>query len=218
MTHRKQLSVAVLLSVAAASPIVACHDGSPLILDLRGDGLLTSHLDSAVSFDLDGDGVAEWLAWTRGESDEAFLALDLDGDGRITNGRELFGNATLLSTGDKAKNGFLALAQWDQPDMGGDGNGYIDGYDLIWNSLLLWVDANHDGVSQVEELSSLSRYHLLSLSLVYEEVEGRDSNGNAHRFQSTFERLVQRRWGSAYVKSGAFHDVYFRIRHEDDAP
>lgn len=133
-------------------------------------------------------------------------------------GRELFGNATLLSTGDKAKNGFLALAQWDQPDMGGDGNGYIDGYDLIWNSLLLWVDANHDGVSQVEELSSLSRYHLLSLSLVYEEVEGRDSNGNAHRFQSTFERLVQRRWGSAYVKSGAFHDVYFRIRHEDDAP
>ena len=46
-------------------------------------------------FDIDGDGVPEQISWTEADSDVAFLALDRDGDGRITSGKELFGNHTL---------------------------------------------------------------------------------------------------------------------------
>jgi hypothetical protein len=210
-----------LLAAALASlapPLPACHDGSPLILDLNGDGILTSDLWAPVNFDLDGDGVSELIAWTRANTEEGLLALDLDGDGQISSGRELFGDATLLPDGDRAANGFLALAVWDKAEMGGDGNGRIDDDDLIWVSLRIWIDANHDGASQPEELSTLTSRGVLSLQLDYSEEEGRDASGNSHRFQSTFERRVERRWGSPYVKTSALHDIYFQIAHLEDPP
>jgi hypothetical protein len=208
-----------LLAAALASlapPLLACHDGSPLILDLNGDGILTSDLWSPVNFDLDGDGVTELIAWTRADTEEGLLAVDLDGDGQISSGRELFGDATLLPNGDSAANGFLALAVWDEVEMGGDSNGRIDDNDLIWGTLRVWVDRSHDGASQPEELSTLTSRGVLSLGLDYLEAEGRDASGNSHRFLGTFERRVDRRWGSPYVKTSALHDIYFRIAHQED--
>ena len=62
-------------------------------------------VDDGVSFDVDGGGVLEQAAWTAPQSGVAFLALDRDGDGQITSGKELFGNHTLPGS----PNGFDAL-------------------------------------------------------------------------------------------------------------
>ncbi|NJM32206.1 MAG: hypothetical protein HC848_04205 [Limnobacter sp.] len=80
--------------------------GSPLILDIDGDGVETVGLDSNIHFDHNGDGFAETTGWVG--ADDALLALDLNGDGIINNGTELFGNETLLANGNKAANGFEA--------------------------------------------------------------------------------------------------------------
>ena len=76
------------------------------------------------AFDLDADGTAEMVAMASGAS--AFVALDRDGDGRITDGRELFG----ALTGD----GFAELARHDD-----DGNGFIDEGDAVYARLLAFA-------------------------------------------------------------------------------
>ena len=66
----------------------------PLIVDTARDGYKLTSVENGVRFDLNADGVPEQVAWTRRESDDAFLALDRNGNGRIDDGSELFGNHT----------------------------------------------------------------------------------------------------------------------------
>lgn len=67
---------------------------TPIVLDLAGDGFRFSSLESGVVFDFDGDGLAEPTSWIASASNEAFLALDRNLDGKIDKGSELFGNYT----------------------------------------------------------------------------------------------------------------------------
>ena len=60
----------------------------PLILDLGAAGLNFSGIADGVSFDINGDGVLDQMAWTSGE--DGILALDVDGSGTIDNGTEIF--------------------------------------------------------------------------------------------------------------------------------
>jgi hypothetical protein len=76
-----------------------------------------------VAFDLDADGTSEQIAFVTGSS--AFLAIDLDANGRIGDGRELFG----ALSGD----GFADLGRYDT-----DGNGFIDSEDPVFEQLLAW--------------------------------------------------------------------------------
>ena len=51
------------------------------------------------------------MLWKMGGlPDDGLLAIDLNGDGVINTGAELFGNETELADGTKAANGFLGLA------------------------------------------------------------------------------------------------------------
>jgi hypothetical protein len=118
---------------------------SPLVLDLDGDGIHLSSLKQGVGFDLLGTGEKVWSAWTDGR--DALLALDRDANGRIDGASELFGNAT---GGGAWSDGFAALAELDD-----DGNGRIDARDRVFDHLVLWRDADRDGVSTPSELVTL---------------------------------------------------------------
>lgn len=98
---------------------VAAKD--PLVLNFAGTSAQLT--EGRFAFDLDGDGQTEAMPFLTAGS--AFLALDRNGDGRVTDGRELFGP----TTGD----GFAELAGFDA-----DGNGFIDEADPVFHRLLLF--------------------------------------------------------------------------------
>lgn len=87
----------------------------------------------------------------------------------IDDGSELFGSATAQPkpANGKTPNGFNALAVFDAPENGGTGNGFIDPGDAIYSKLLLWIDANHDGISQPSELKHLADLDVHRIDLQY---------------------------------------------------
>lgn len=159
---------------------------SPVIIAVgpSSDYRLTSAEDG-VWFDLDADGTLDRIAWTQAGDPTAFLVRDLNQNGIIDNGRELFGNHTLLPTGQPVTNGFEALSFYDRPEYGGNGDGVLDNRDAVWSSLRLWIDWNHNGVSEADELYTLEAFQLTSFSLDYRTTNRSDKYGNIFRLKTS---------------------------------
>jgi len=177
-----------------SDPIYSC----PLILDLDGDGVETN---GVAQFDHGGDGFLELTGWVG--ADDGILVRDLNGNGSIDNGGELFGDNTKLSSGGLAVDGFAGLSDLDK-----DGDGDVDASDAGWSSLrvLRWVDSDGDGEKETMELATLSDLGIASLETARVSSDHVDAHGNEHR-------LI-----GGYTKSdgttGKMVDVWFEVNQQ----
>lgn len=177
--------------------------GSPLVIDLDGDGVEVSQLlQHSVFFDIDGDGIRERTAWV--SADDGLLVLDRNGNGNIDDSSELFGygrtvSVTFGNTSDahpetgidrEWTSGFDQLAELDS-----NRDGLIDSSDSAFSALRIWRDLNQDGISTGDELFSLTDAGLKSLDLKSSSVLEHDGSN------LTTER------GAAHFVDGTTHNV-----------
>ena len=174
---------------------------SPLVLDLGHDGFAPFSAPE-VLFDLNADGKKDLVGWPTGK-DDALLAVDLNGDNLINSGAELFGNFTATSGGNRAANGFDALAQYDA-----NHNGRIEARDPIFTKLRLWIDSNMDGLSQLDELGTLAEHGVTSISLSYMSAYEADANGNETRQRAVYTYLDA---ATGAEKMDLVIDVWFKM-------
>jgi hypothetical protein len=153
---------------------------SPIIIDTTGEGFHLTSAENGVFFDFFGNGKPIKMSWTARGSHNAFLALERNG--KIDSGKDLFGNITPQPP-SPTPNGYLALAVYDKPENGGNGDGVIDARDAIFPHLLLWIDENHNGIAEPNELHHLPDLGVLSLGLSYQTKPYVDKYGNHFRYK-----------------------------------
>ena len=181
---------------------------TPLIIDMLGNGTHLGEKGIGIEFDILADGNPIKMQWVKPKGDEAFLAIDHNHNGKIDDGSELFGNGTRIITEDGsielAPNGFVALAQYDLPQLGGDNDGYITKHDDIWQHLLIWHDINADGKSHHQEISPLNLSYFDRLEITPKHSGQRDDAGNLMPY-----------WSWIYSEDHNYKtrlvDVYFKI-------
>ena len=174
-------------------------EDDPIVINLSHGPWRLAGADNPVLFDIHATGHKVKIGWTATGTNLAFLALDRNGNGTVDDGSELFGNVTPLANGHVAQNGFEAIAQYDS-----NHDGVIDKKDPIWKSLLLWVDRNHDGICQPDELTPISYSQVTSIGLSHRWTGRRDTSGNTFRYKGAV------RFGK---RAQSFFDIFFVTVH-----
>ena len=145
----------------------------PLALDLNGNGIetLAANGHDGALFDHERLGIRTATGWIH--SNDGILVYDRNGDGKINDGGEIFGDNTLLKNGKTAAHGFEAAA-----DLDDNGDGKLDAADSAFSKLGVWRDLNHNGISEEGEIFALKDLHIKSLNLGYTQADKDLGNGN----------------------------------------
>jgi trimeric autotransporter adhesin len=150
------ISPTVNTTFTAAQNIIPRRD--PLVLDLDGDGIELIAVNGSVLFDHNADGIKTGTGWAA--ANDGLLVRDLNGNGLIDSGRELFGIDTIKSDNTFATQGFDALKELDS-----NLDGFITADDTAFSQLKVWQDLNQDGISQTTELKTLSQWGITSIGV-----------------------------------------------------
>lgn len=177
---------------------------SPIVVDVDGGGFSMTDAPGGVVFNMLNDGVPLQLSWTAAGSTNAFIVLDRNGNSTIDNGTELFGDLTPQPPGT-SPNGFRALAEYDKPASGGNGDGKISASDTVFSELKLWRDINHNGFSEPYELKPLTGV-IEGIDLDYKESKRTDAHGNQFRYRAKV-------YGQGGHQSGRWAwDVFLKVQ------
>jgi hypothetical protein len=169
------------------TPLVASFDGEPVVFE-----------SSAATFAFQ-PGLPVHTAWPTAAT--PWIAIDLDGDGAITSGAELFGDATTLPSGAKATNGFTALAALDA-----NHDGVIDARDPAFAQLVLWADRDPDRKTTPSELRPLAE--VVSAIPLAHALVPRCVDGGCEGQRAT----MAWRDASGRARTGAVIDIYLQRR------
>jgi hypothetical protein len=173
---RMKLGATLLCALPCTTAWAVC---TPILIDLGKDGIHLGQAGAGVRFDVNNDGLFDYLQWVRPGGDEAFLVLDRNANGVIDNGGELFGIGTpMVFEGGNAPNGFVGLAQYDSVALGGNDDGYITRDDAIWQHLGLWLDVNADGISTGNEMLTPDAVGVTSFETIPKARRRHDAAGN----------------------------------------
>lgn len=151
---------------------------SAVAIDLNGNNIETIDTNAFSHFDFESNALRVRTAWVA--PTDGLLVFDRNKDGKITNGRELFGHNTLLHNGKKASNGFEALKELDS-----NKDGKIDKEDQSYRLLQVWQDENYNGMVEKGELKTLSELNITAIDTNYKTTNHIDQYGNKHLFQAT---------------------------------
>ena len=177
----------------------------PLTLDLDGDGIETvaSNGHKGALFDHSNDGIRTATGWIN--KDDGLLVYDRNGDGVVNNGGELFGDNTLLKNGERAANGYQALA-----DLDDNGDGKVDAADSAFAKLRVWRDLNQDGISQEGELLTLNEAKVKALNLANKNSDRDLGNGNSLAEEGTYTDSDgnEKQMGDLNLAADHFHSRY----------
>ncbi len=204
-----------LFSLSALASSAPLDFVTPLVLDLDGNGKvdLVSPFDltTRVHFSFTGDNYKPRTGWV--QKGDGFLVLDVNGNGIIDNGSEMFGPYFQLD--QKKSNGFFqdgfaALATLDRSSSGKSDH-KIDSNDLEFSRLMVWQDTNQDGVSQKEELKTLDQVGIKDIRLKVRKILPSHSiYRNADNEIKLLSEFVFKNG-----KSGMIADVWFKQRQID---
>ena len=150
-------------------------------------------------FDLVGAGLSANHDWVSAKT--PWLVLDKNDNGSIDDGSELFGSMTLLASGARAQNGFIALGELDE-----NGDQRVNASDAEFGKLALWRDRNQDRRSSPDELQPLTESGVSALALDY------TSRGACTGTACEVERAVFEYTDAAgNSQHGTTIDVHFRL-------
>lgn len=178
--------------------------GSPIVLDPYGSGFHFTEVAEGVQFRLLPNGDLHQMSWPEAKFRNGWLALDRNGNGTIDDFTELFGSNTPQPPSN-TPNGYLALAVFDDPNNGGNGNGAIDPGDSVYPNLRVWIDDNHNGISEPEELHTLQELGIFEISLQYTYSRRVDENGNVFRYKAQVEDESGKKHDKCY-------DVFVKVQ------
>lgn len=172
-------------SVVMSIPAILCKE-SPILIDAYGEGFHLSDVAHGVQFREYAHSPATQMSWTDPKYHNGWLALPKHG--AVTSLAELFGNLSPQPP-SKTPNGYKALAYFASEQGCGT---YAEPLKTLsgancpaaWKQLRIWIDANHDGISQPSELHTLDELGIKEILLEYRDSKFTDKFGNQFRYVS----------------------------------